>query len=284
MEIDIHRRQARNLAWYDDGTEPNRNPFKKIRHRSMRSTESSTEDGLPRTQTEGDAISRPERERREEMDNTSFAPRHANTNPPTTSRQSVGDVIEMTPAGSVTSAAPLTTSKEEQPHEATEKGAPTKRRFFKSGGNHTLAGSSTQETGDSGKDKQAFTAVGQLKATLLNSWINVLLVMVPVGSRFLGIYLEFIKHDILLIPSLVAVHYAHIDPIAIFVINFIAIMYVLSFMKTARTHSLTMLYSPLAAMLSYATEDIALRYFYIPEITRTTLTLSLERGKLLVVC
>ncbi|KKZ60120.1 Ca2+:H+ antiporter [[Emmonsia] crescens] len=185
----------------------------------MRSTESSTEYRLPRTQTEGDAISRPERERREEMDNTSFAPRHANTNPPTTSRQSVGDVIEMTPAGSVTSAAPLTTSKEEQPHEATEKGARAKRRFFKSGGNLTLAGSSTQETEDSRKDKQKFTAVGQLKATLLNSWINVLLVMVPVG---------------------IAVHYAHIDPIAIFVINFIAII-------------------PLAAMLSYATEEIALR-------------------------
>ncbi|PGG95717.1 calcium/proton exchanger [Helicocarpus griseus UAMH5409] len=68
-------------------------------------------------------------------------------------------------------------------------------------------------------DKQKFTIVGQLKATLLNSWINVLLVAVPVG---------------------LAVHHAHIDPIAVFVVNFVAII-------------------PLAAMLSYATEEIALR-------------------------
>ena len=69
------------------------------------------------------------------------------------------------------------------------------------------------------KDKQKFTAVGQLKATLLNSWINVLLIMVPVG---------------------IAVNYTGINRVAVFVINFIAII-------------------PLAAMLSYATEEIALR-------------------------
>lgn len=42
-------------------------------------------------------------------------------------------------------------------------------------------------------------------------------------------------HDIffLLTPHPVAVHHAHIDPIAVFVINFIAIMYVLYFMKRA---------------------------------------------------
>ncbi|KAF2739021.1 vacuolar calcium ion transporter-like protein /H(+) exchanger [Polyplosphaeria fusca] len=60
----------------------------------------------------------------------------------------------------------------------------------------------------------------QIKAVLFDSWINVLLVFVPVGF---------------------AVYYAHIDnAIAIFIINFIAII-------------------PLAAMLSYATEELALR-------------------------
>lgn len=38
----------------------------------------------------------------------------------------------------------------------------------------------------------------------------------------------------------VALNYAHADPVAIFVVNFIAII-------------------PLAAMLSYATEEVALR-------------------------
>ncbi|KAL8661747.1 MAG: hypothetical protein Q9202_005309 [Teloschistes flavicans] len=67
--------------------------------------------------------------------------------------------------------------------------------------------------------KQKFTFVGQLKATVFNSPINILLLMVPVG---------------------IAVHFTNLSPIGVFVINFIAII-------------------PLAAMLSYATEEIALR-------------------------
>lgn len=69
------------------------------------------------------------------------------------------------------------------------------------------------------KDTQKFTVASQLRATLLNSWINVLLVFVPAG---------------------IAVHYAHLSEVAAFVVNFVAII-------------------PLAAMLSYATEEIALR-------------------------
>ncbi|KAL9027075.1 MAG: hypothetical protein Q9196_004353, partial [Gyalolechia fulgens] len=74
-------------------------------------------------------------------------------------------------------------------------------------------------TGQSKRPKQQFTFVGQLKSTLFNSPINLLLVMVPVG---------------------IGVHFSNLDPIGVFVINFIAII-------------------PLAAMLSYATEELALR-------------------------
>lgn len=74
-------------------------------------------------------------------------------------------------------------------------------------------------TAGSKKNKQTFTFVGQLKATLFNSWINILLVAVPVG---------------------IALNYAHVNPVIIFVVNFIAII-------------------PLAGLLSYATEEIALR-------------------------
>lgn len=80
-------------------------------------------------------------------------------------------------------------------------------------------GPERRTTSDSKKNKQKFTFVGQLKATLLNSWINILLVAVPVG---------------------IALNYAHVNPVIIFVVNFIAII-------------------PLAALLSYATEEIALR-------------------------
>lgn len=67
--------------------------------------------------------------------------------------------------------------------------------------------------------KQKFTLVGQLRATLFNSWLNVLFIFIPVG---------------------IAVHFVKVSPVIIFVMNFIAII-------------------PLAAMLSYATEEIALR-------------------------
>ncbi|RKU45896.1 hypothetical protein DL546_008446 [Coniochaeta pulveracea] len=68
--------------------------------------------------------------------------------------------------------------------------------------------------------KEPFTVANQLQRTVLNSWINVLLIMVPVG---------------------IAVNYVHSIPrVAVFVLNFIAII-------------------PLAAMLSFSTEEIALR-------------------------
>ncbi|OCK98008.1 uncharacterized protein K441DRAFT_410034, partial [Cenococcum geophilum 1.58] len=58
-----------------------------------------------------------------------------------------------------------------------------------------------------------------IRAVLFGSWINLLLVAVPVGF---------------------VVNYLDINGVAIFVVNFIAIV-------------------PLAAMLSYATKEIALR-------------------------
>ncbi|CAK7203459.1 hypothetical protein SEUCBS139899_006193 [Sporothrix eucalyptigena] len=67
--------------------------------------------------------------------------------------------------------------------------------------------------------KEPFTVANQIQRTFLNSYINLLLVAAPVG---------------------IALHFTSVDPIAIFVVNFIAII-------------------PLAAMLSSATEEIALR-------------------------
>lgn len=68
--------------------------------------------------------------------------------------------------------------------------------------------------------KEPFTVGNQIQRTLLNSWINILLIAAPVGI-ILGA-----------LPNM--------NPIAIFVVNFIAII-------------------PLAALLGFATEEIALR-------------------------
>ena len=64
-----------------------------------------------------------------------------------------------------------------------------------------------------------FTLSNQLRATIFNSWINLLLIAAPAG---------------------IAMHFVNVSPVAVFVINFIAII-------------------PLAALLSYATEEIAIR-------------------------
>lgn len=64
-----------------------------------------------------------------------------------------------------------------------------------------------------------FTAASQIRATVFNSWINILILAAPAG---------------------IALHVVKANSIAIFVVNFIAII-------------------PLAAMLSYATEEIAMR-------------------------
>lgn len=63
-----------------------------------------------------------------------------------------------------------------------------------------------------------FTVRNQLQATIFNSWVNILLLAAPAG---------------------IAVNYAKLNGTVIFVVNFIAII-------------------PLAGMLSFATEEIAL--------------------------
>lgn len=68
--------------------------------------------------------------------------------------------------------------------------------------------------------KEPFTVRNQIQRTLFNSWLNVLLVAAPVG---------------------IAINYVpSVGGVAVFVVNFVAII-------------------PLAAMLSFATEEIALR-------------------------
>ncbi|KAF1846683.1 calcium/proton exchanger [Cucurbitaria berberidis CBS 394.84] len=67
--------------------------------------------------------------------------------------------------------------------------------------------------------KKKIPVGAQIRFVLFGAWINVLLIMVPVGF---------------------AVYYARLDPVPVFIINFVAII-------------------PLAAMLSSATEELAIR-------------------------
>jgi Ca2+:H+ antiporter len=93
------------------------------------------------------------------------------------------------------------------------------RRNKNNSENHTDTDLTTTTSSTSKKHRHKFTVQNQIRATLFNSWINVLLVAAPVG---------------------IALGAMKMNDIAVFVINFIAII-------------------PLAALLSYATEEIAIR-------------------------
>ncbi|KAF7189637.1 Vacuolar calcium ion transporter [Pseudocercospora fuligena] len=119
-------------------------------------------------------------------------------------------------------------SSRELSREANEDGKPRKRKraFFGLGKNKDEDSDDFQrtETEKSKKKKKhpKIPFMSQFKAVFF-SWINILLIAVPVG---------------------IALEYAHVNKIAVFVVNFIAII-------------------PLAAMLSYSTEELAM---YIGEV------------------
>ncbi|THC99366.1 hypothetical protein EYZ11_001178 [Aspergillus tanneri] len=150
-------------------------------------------------------------------------PDHADTYPPESAGTDdhLGQVDSVEKAGpepSMHSSEPINVSFSDNPKDGD--GNARKRRTLLGRFAHSAA-DEPSDSSDSvkGRDRQKFTLVGQLKATVFNSWVNVLILAAPVG---------------------IALNYVDVDPVAVFVVNFIAII-------------------PLAAMLSYGTEEIAMR-------------------------
>ena len=266
LRLDKYRAAARNAAWYDEeGDPPTYNPFRKI-HKRRPPFCGDEENGHPLThhQSEGNALDSVQRQRRSQIIGEYGEPKHAATMPSSSrspTRKSLGD--RPLPTTDVQDMAIGHENDNHLAHDAekdiehrNEKGVSqdsqdsspptsetygvgsdaqilgqgtTKRRKFAFLGNLGKSGEEKEATKEAKRrgrsaswlkrDKQTFTAVGQFKATILNSWINVLLIFVPIG---------------------IAVNFANVPPVGVFVINFIAII-------------------PLAAMLSYATEEIAIR-------------------------
>ena len=222
--VDRYHSAARHAAWYHaEGDPPTYNPFQKVRSRSKGYIGNDEEAGLRRGVGHSETCITPAVDvgRMNQNEKDYPVPPHASTMPPTSAGpdgpfagpRQIDWSLDSTPGTSETIVA----------DDAANENRPRKRkrgllaRFGKKSKEDDEATRTT--TSSSKKDKQKFTFVGQLRATLLNSWINILLVAVPVG---------------------IALNYAHVNPVIIFVVNFIAII-------------------PLAAMLSYATEEIALR-------------------------
>ncbi|KAL1962902.1 hypothetical protein VTN77DRAFT_9080 [Rasamsonia byssochlamydoides] len=214
-----YRHAARFSAWYDHEGEPTtHNPFKKFRARPRSCPPGQLESGLLRASSDGTVRSTEEQRRRRTLNGDLGGPEHAETFPlssmSTAQTRAVDGSIEENdaPAQSTRSYEPINISQEA---EDSDDGKPRQRKKLLD----TPPQNDDDEPEKSVPDKQKFTVVGQLKATIFNSWVNVLLLAAPAG---------------------IIVNCLHADPRAIFVINFIAII-------------------PLAAMLSYATEEIALR-------------------------
>ena len=261
FNADKYRAAAKQAAWYNeqDDPNPNYNPFRKTRSRPKDSAPADEENALqppPTNRSESQLASSIELSRRELNQSALRQPKHADTMPsasqpayqpssqpssplsleqpadekPAEERQtSVKDFSRDHDTSQDSGATSNTVVASEEKSEVKE--GKSRRRFTK---RFPFVSKPAKEkdaekspdvkktrTRSSlwGKETQKFTVMSQLRATLFNSWINVLLIFVPIG---------------------IAVNFANIPKVGVFVINFIAII-------------------PLAAMLSYATEEIALR-------------------------
>lgn len=229
------KRHAHSCAWYGDGKSPNYNPFGRTRTSSSQINPTDVEAGLPNGSLpngllSGDSLhSGPVGTPGTQDEHGRVQPKQVNTMRPTSSggeKISSESPIADTEKGQQSSNTRGNTDRTLVPDEPSTELSTSQPRRRKTGGFlKKLHIGSTANEGAKGseasklKNKTHFTVWGQIKSTLFNSWINVLLVMAPVG---------------------IALHFAHVDPVIVFVVNFIAII-------------------PLAAMLSYATEEIALR-------------------------
>lgn len=217
MALDIYRREARRNAWYDgEDEEPSRNPFKKFRRRPQRRHSIQLE---AQTRSVNDLSLSEDQRRKQDFNNDGLmAPNYANTFPPGTasSDQFTAASAERNEP-SIESQKPINVTSDRGLEPEVEEGTRHRKGVF----GHFKRGSTEEEPKDEREDIKPpkFTVASQLRATIFNSWINVLFIAAPVG---IGLYA------------------ADVNPVAIFVVNFIAII-------------------PLAAMLSFATEEIALR-------------------------
>lgn len=182
--LDIYRRQARNLAWYDEeGEESTHNPFKKFRARPRRSNSIQLESRLAPVRTADGVRLSEERRRRRDMTEGLSGPEHALSFPPESSgtdRVSKMESIDrMDPEPSMHSTEPINVS---APADNPE-GKPRQRKLF--GKEEQLADDSanSSEFDRPVMEKPKYTVGNQIKATVFNSWINILILAAPAGSK-----------------------------------------------------------------------------------------------------
>ena len=257
LHLDRYKSEARYQARGVNDDVTSYNPYALRFKRSKKEDEENPTRRIQTNQSENVMASETAKSRRDRTAAGLHAPNHANTEPPSNSPVSPTDVRDRgletstkdmayegearneksqdsgtTDSSGATATTGTSGYLDEKPETPTTDGSSVKsvatttvkrrkRDLFKP--SHWKPNQSEEpkkkKHGLFAKDDQEFTPWSQVRATVFNSWINVLLVFVPIG---------------------IAAKYAGLAPVAIFILNFIAII-------------------PLAAMLSFATEELALR-------------------------
>jgi Ca2+:H+ antiporter len=220
LRLDAIKYKARGLARRHDGDTYNFNPFARVSSRTRKPDDE--ENKLRQTRSEAQVESSLESDRRRDnrIATEDFGgPPHADTAPPDSASSPTApeqpwpnDTEGRAPPQGANGALASSTAKS-----SSETGPKRRKWGFLSKGSDKEPENEVNE-----KEKAPhppITTMSMVRHTIFGSWINVLLLLVPVGF---------------------AVNYARLDGVAIFVINFIAII-------------------PLAGMLSYATEELAMR-------------------------
>ena len=229
------KRQAKRNAWYNEDGSRNLNPFGKMLWRMPSSVrrvagqedaEADLENGLNRSQTDGDVLglSAAEEQRKSEYDGDQI--HHAATVPTDDALHPPADpqAEQSTEQAEESEKSNTESSKTAVADSRTDTGASSNgvRKRKMGGFLSTIHAGSTQDEpvdDEDEKPKQKFTVWSQFQNTIFNSPINILLLLAPIG---------------------IALEHTNVNKIAVFVVNFIAII-------------------PLAGLLSFATEEISLR-------------------------
>jgi Ca2+:H+ antiporter len=183
MALDIYRRQARNLAWYDEeGEASSHNPFKKFRRQRQLQRSNSVQLETGPTRSLGDLSE--DHRRRQDMNSGLGGPEYSGSFPPEFAGNDQGtpSTHRSPPEPSMESHDPINVSRGTD-SEAGDAGLPRQRKGgFLGKFRHHDEG--VTEDKKSLSEPQKFTLASQLRATILNSWINVLMIAAPVGSMF----------------------------------------------------------------------------------------------------
>lgn len=167
--LDKIRSYARRAAWYDDEGEHTHNPFKKIRvnRRRKQHARDLERGGLARGGIEGKQLTENTFQQEKSKDDADMS---------ATGQTGDRDSQEKDAPTLAGSEDAINVSRDIDGEES----GPRRRKTGLS--NPPTEADDTASSASSGKP--VFTVASQLRATILNSWINLLLVLVPVGSTF----------------------------------------------------------------------------------------------------